>query len=375
MSRGAIAILSTENLLHNLNTIKRAAPEKKVMAMIKANAYGHGLRSVASRLHRHVDSLGVASVDEALAIRKSGVNSPITLIEGIFEPDELLIASAQRFHVVFHDDSQIKWLEASSLPLPLKIWLKIDTGMGRLGFGPNDARNIYDRLSRNRQIVQPIGIMSHLACADTYEHPMNQQQLAAFNQFTATLPGPKSFANSAALFHFPSSQFDVVRPGLSLYGISPIKTKSAASFHLKPVMTLQTRLIAIRNFTAGSCIGYESTFTCPENMPVGVVAMGYGDGYPRLAQNGTPVLVNNQRCQIVGRVSMDMMSVDLRTSPHAKVGDPVVLWGDQLPLEEVAAYTTHSPYDLVTGVQQRVKFYWTLHTGNETDSEAPHAPY
>ena len=202
--------------------------------------------------------------------------------------------------------------------------------------------------------------MSHFACADDFEHLMNQKQVQTFHQFVEQLPGPKSFANSAAVFQFPQAHYNVVRPGLSLYGISSVRNKTASQLHLKPVMTLQTRLIAIRQFSQGSCIGYESNYTCPENMPVGVVAMGYGDGYSRSARNGTPVLVNGIRCPLVGRVSMDMMSVDLRNCSTAKVGDPVILWGDQLPLEEVAAYTTGSPYDLVTGVQQRVKFYWTL---------------
>jgi alanine racemase len=360
MSRAAIAILSTENLLHNLETIKKAANQRKIIAMIKANAYGHGLRSVASRLEKHVDSLGVASIDEALALRKTGVKTPITLIEGVFELDELIIASTQRFHVVFHDETQIKWLEASSLPLPLKAWIKIDTGMGRLGFDLDQAKDIYKRLLTNEQIAQPIGVMSHFACADNLNHPLNQKQIDAFRLFTQGLPGLKSFANSPALFNFPAIHCDVVRPGISLYGISPFKEKSAAELNLLPVMTLQTRLIATRIFKKGSSIGYGSHFTCPEDMPIGVIAMGYGDGYPRSAQNGTPILVKKVRCQIVGRVSMDMITVDLRNCPNACIGDPVVLWGDQLPIEEVASHTANIPYDLVTGVQQRVKFRWTL---------------
>ena len=360
MSRRAIAILSTENLLHNLQIIRNSAPNSKIMAMLKGNAFGHGLRSVASRLEKHVENLGVASIEDALALRKIGINSPITLTEGVFEADELLIASAQRFEVVFHDQSQINWLEASRLPLPLKIWIKVDTGMGRVGFSGEQVEIIHERLATNMQVLQPIGIMSHFACADKLDHPMNQIQMNAFHKFAHQLPGPKSFCNSSAIFHFPVAQYDVVRPGLALYGISPISGKSGADIHLKPVMTLKSRLVAVRKFKKGSCIGYESKFTCPEDMQVGVIAMGYGDGYPRLAQNGTPVLVDNIKCKIVGRVSMDMMSVDLRTAPHAQVGDPVVLWGNSLPLEEVASYTPKSPYDLITGIQQRVNFYWTM---------------
>jgi alanine racemase len=360
MSRGAIAILSTDNLLHNLSVLKKASNGRKIIAMVKANAYGHGLRSVASRLSNHVYSLGVASIDEALALRKTGIHTPITLIEGVFEPDELLVASAQRFHVVFHNETQVSWLETSSLPLPIRGWIKIDSGMGRLGFSLDQAKGIYAQLAQNQQIVQPIGIMSHFGCADDLEHPLNQSQISAFSKFSQGLPGLKSFSNSPALFNFPSSHYDVVRPGIALYGISPLKEKSAEELNLRPVMTLQTRLIAIRSLSKGSSIGYGSSFTCPEDMNVGVVAMGYGDGYPRTARNGTPVLVNHVRCQLVGRVSMDMATIDLRPCVQARVGDPVILWGDKLPIEEVASHTAHVPYDLVTGVQQRVKFHWTL---------------
>jgi alanine racemase len=359
MTRAANATLSTENLLHNIAVIKKAAPNKKIMAMVKANAYGHGLRSVAFRLENHVDHLGVASIDEALALRKIGVNTPITLMEGAFEPEELVMASTHCFSVVFHDESQVNWLETSFLPLPLNAWMKIDTGMGRLGFSLTQAKTMYHRLSQNQCLIQPIGIMSHLACADNKDYPLNQKQISAFNTFAAQMQGLKSLVNSAGIFNFPSAHYDVMRPGIAIYGISPIKGKSAAELNLRPVMTLQSRLIAVRTFNKNQSVGYGAQFTCPENMPVGVVALGYGDGYPRTARTGTPVLVNNIRCQLIGRVSMDMFTVDLRPCQRAKVGDPVILWGDQLPMEEVTAYTAHSPYDLVTGVQQRVRFRWT----------------
>ena len=363
MSRAAIAILSTENLFHNLEVIKKASPRSKVMAMIKANAYGHGLRSVALRIGKNVDSLGVASIDEALALRKIGVKTQMTLVEGIFEPDELLIASSQQFHVVFHHESQLEWLEKTALPLPLKAWLKIDTGMGRLGFSLDDAKSAYQRLSKSSQVIHPIGIMSHLACADQQDHPLNQSQIREFSEFIKNLPGPKSLCNSPALFQFESHQHDVVRPGLAMYGVSPIQGKSAQDLGLKPVMTLQTRLIAVHTLKKGSSIGYGGQFVCPEDMPVGVIAMGYGDGYPRTARNGTPVLVNHTKCQVVGRVSMDMTTIDLRTCPSAKIGDPVVLWGNGLPIEEVATHTAHVAYDLLCGIQPRVKFHWTFFGG------------
>lgn len=366
MSRAALAILSTENLLNNLRVIKETSGNSRVMAMIKANAYGHGLRSTAKRICHHVDTLGVASIDEAVALREIGIKSSITLAEGVFEPDELLIASVNRFSVVFHEESQLQWLEGSSLPLPLRAWMKIDTGMGRLGFPVEKAVEVYKRLSRSSHLIQPVGVFSHFACADQASHPMNEIQKAAFFEVCKSLPDshliPKTFANSPAIFNFPETHLDLVRPGISLYGVSPFVGKTAQELGLKPVLTLQTRLIAVRQFAAGASVGYGSLFTCPESMPVGVVAMGYGDGYPRTARTGTPVLVGQKKCQLVGRVSMDMATIDLRNCPEAKVGDPVTLWGEGLPIEEVASFTANCPYDLLTGIQQRVKFHWTLET-------------
>ncbi len=359
MARVATVTLSTKNLLHNLETIKKQAQDREIMAMIKANGYGHGLRSVAMLLDGKVSSFGVACVDEALALRKVNVKAPITLMSGAFEPNDLLIASEQNFHLIFHEKQQLKWLETIKLTNPIKIWLKIDTGMGRLGFLPEDTKEIYKILSNNPQIIKPIGIISHLAYSEEKDHPLNQTQFKRFKQFTKELSGPKSIANSAAIFNFENNLYEVVRPGLSLYGISPLPHKSASSLNLKPVMTLQTKLVKVSNFKKHTTIGYGARFSCPEDMPVGVIAMGYGDGYPRTAKDGTPVLVNNKKCQIVGRVSMDMATIDLRNCPDAKVGDPVTLWGEKLPIEEVAKHTDHIPYDLICGVQQRIKFYWS----------------
>ncbi|MEK6734253.1 MAG: alanine racemase [Pseudomonadota bacterium] len=360
MSRLAIATLSTENLLHNLEVIKSYAKNSDIMCMVKANAYGHGLRSVSMRLDGKVFSLGVASVDEALALRKVNVKAPITLMSGAFEADDLFIASCQNFHLIFHEETQINWLNNIKLPKPIKVWLKIDTGMGRLGFDIESAKKAYEILSKNSQVIQPIGIISHFACADDLESDLNKQQIVKFIEFTKDLPGPKTFANSAAIFGLPDTHYDMVRPGIAIYGISPFKDKTASELGLKPVMTLQTRLVSVTNAKKGSYIGYGSRFLCPEDMKIGVIAMGYGDGYPRTARDGTPILVNNKPCQLVGRVSMDMAMIDLRNCHDAKVGDPVILWGDGLPIEKIAKHTDNIPYDIICGVQQRVKFYWTV---------------
>jgi alanine racemase len=361
MSRCANAILSTENLLHNLQILKEKSPNCQVIAMIKANAYGHGLRSTAMRLEKHVFSLGVASVDEAIALRKVGIKIPITLMAGAFEADDLLVASCENFHVVFHDQSQILWLLKQRLPKKIYIWLKINTGMGRLGFSLEQAHQIYAQLNEIEYVEKPIGIMSHMACADEVDNELNSLQIDAFREFTTHYPkAKKTLANSAAIINFQDSLCDVVRPGISLYGYSPIKGTSAASLGLKPVMSLQTKLITINNFKKGQSIGYGSQFICPQDMPIGVIAIGYGDGYPRTARNGTPVLVNNTLCAIVGRVSMDMITIDLRNNKSANVGDVVTLWGEGLPLEDVALNTQNSVYDIICAIQHRVKFYWTM---------------
>lgn len=359
MARATCAILSTDNLWHNLGVLRARAGKAKILAMVKANAYGHGLRSVAQRLDGRVDALGVASVDEAMALRQAGVQAPVVLMEGVFAPEELDLAAAHHFHVVFHEELQLSWLAQARLSAPLVAWLKVDTGMGRLGFDLAQAEAAYRMLAASSNVVQPVGIMSHFACADEPEHLLNARQIAAFGTLAALGEGPRSLCNSAGIFAFAAQHGDWVRPGLALYGASPLVGQSATALGLKPVMTVQTRLIAVRTMKAGATLGYGARFVCPADMKVGVMAIGYGDGYPRTAREGTPVLVKGVRCALVGRVSMDMATVDLRACPEAEIGDPVVLWGDGLPVEDVATMSGHVAYDLFTGVQARVKFQWT----------------
>lgn len=360
MSRGAIAVLSSENLVHNITKIRSLAPSKSIIAMVKANAYGHGIRSTALRIDKHVDSLGVASIEEGLALRKVGVKSPIVLIEGVFEPDELLIASCQNFHVVFHHPTQLEWLKGLSLPLPLTAWIKIDSGLGRLGFSINEANEVLNILKSCKYIKQPIGLMTQLSCADDPDHYLNETQLKLFNQLAKDWEGPKSLANSATMFAFPEAQYEVVRPGLFMYGVSPFKGTKASDYGLKPVMTLQTRLISVRAREAGSFIGYSATHQVKEPTNIGIIAIGYGDGYLRALPPKTPVLVNGEKCHLVGRISMDMAAIDLTPCKDVAVGDPVVLWGEGLPIEEVIEGSTVIPNELLTGVQSRVKFHWTM---------------
>lgn len=357
MSRPTFAILSTKNLLHNLSVIKNLIKPAKIIAMVKANAYGHGIRSVALRLNEQVDLFGVASIDEALALRKVGIKTPILLMQGVFEPNELLIASTERFHVVFHNKEQIEFLKKSYLPIPLQAWIKVNTGMGRLGFNSEEVDFFYKELLKCQ--TESVKILSHFSCSEDLKSPFNKKQINLFEQLAKHINTEYSLCNSGGIFHFPDTYYHYVRPGISLYGVSPIKDKIGADLNLKPVMTLQTSITAVKMLKKGDYIGYGARYRCPEDMPIGIVAFGYGDGYPITAKDGTPVLVNNTLCSLVGRVSMDMMTVDLRACPSTQVGDPVILWGDQLPIERVATYTMTIPWEMLTSIQHRVKFLWT----------------
>jgi len=355
----ATAILSTENLIHNVATIRNKVPYARILAMIKANAYGHGIRSVALRIEPYVDGLGVARIEEAIALRAVGVRSAIVIMSGVFSASAFALAAQEKFSVVLHDIAQLHWLEKSVLSVPLRVWIKIDTGLGRLGFHPEAGLAAYIALKQDARIEQPIGVMSHMACADVPQHLLNTEQLSLFAAVAQQVDGPKSICNSAGVFAFPEHHYDLVRPGIALYGISPLAGISAASLDLKPVMTINTRLIAVKQVQKGKSLGYGAGFICPETMPIGIIALGYGDGLPRTMTDGAPIMVNDVCCRIVGRVSMDMVTIDLRACPTACVGDPVVVWGEGLPLEELVAYTSHIPYDMLTAVQSRVKFTWT----------------
>lgn len=359
MSRTAIALMSTENLLHNLRVIQKISAPAKTIAMLKANAYGHGIRSVGARLADRVYAFGVASIDEALALRKHGITTPILLMQGIFEPEELQIASEQDFQIVFNNEIQVGWLEKSSLSRPIHAWIKINTGMNRLGFKLDKAALFFERIQKSPLIQGPVKIISHFACADTPSHPLNTIQIHAFQNAIQDLTTEYSLCNSAGIFNFPDCHYDYVRPGIALYGVSPIPGKSALDLNLKPVMTLKTCLMAIQHLKKGDTVGYGAQYTCPENMPIGIIAFGYGDGYPFTARSGIPILINDRRCYLIGQVSMDMIAVDLRPYPQAQIGDTALLWGEGLPVEQIAAHTSNMNWDMLTSVQNRVKFIWT----------------
>lgn len=358
MKTTTYAHLSKKNLLSNINIFKNLAKNSQIIAMIKANAYGHGLRTVALSIEPYVSMLGVARIEEALALRKVHIKIPILLMEGVFDKEEFFQAESQNFQVVLHNDEQINWLKQVSLKNPINIWLKINTGMGRLGFEADLAQEIFSFLLNNSQVKKPIGIMSHLACAHDQNHPLNKQQFENFINFTKDKTALKSINNSPGVINFSEFNYDFIRPGLGLYGACPVNHKNAKDLKLKPVMTLKAKIIAIHQMKKGTFIGYGARFICPKDMRVGVLAIGYGDGYPRTAKDGTPMLINDTICQLIGKVSMDMLTVDLSKAPNAKVGDFATLWGEGLPIDDVAPYTQNCAYDLFCGIQNRVIFEW-----------------
>ena len=359
MSRATQATINLKALRHNLGRVKQLAPNSQIIAVIKADGYGHGIVRVAKALDE-ADKFGVASLDEALALRNKSIRKTIVLLEGVFEASEFSKAGLQNVEVVIHHISQLEMLEeyartASNAASRISVWLKVDTGMHRLGFPPDIVQIVWQRLQAI-PLVKDVFLMTHLANADDQKDMVTKMQVQLFNHTTQGLQAQKSIANSAGIIGWPDTHADVVRPGIMLYGVTPFNVGTGLDHQLEPVMTLSSELIAVNFQKKDSPVGYGGEFVCPEDMPVGVVAIGYGDGYPRHAKNGTPVLVNGKRAELIGRVSMDMICVDLRQHPDAKVGDPVELWGDGLPIEEVARSADTIGYELLCHVTQRVKF-------------------
>ncbi len=324
------------------------------MSVVKADAYGHGIERVVPALNQ-TDAFAVATLGEAARVRAAGWNGPLVLLEGFSNMEELAAGVELGTEMVIHHASQIKWLNKLGARLENRTWLKIDTGMHRLGFPAEEAEAIYSVLKKYAG-SEGIGLMSHLACADEVDNPMTGQQIERFENAITQFDGPRSLANSAALLNFENSHLDWIRPGLVLYGISPLAGSQGADFGLQPAMTLECRIIAINHCKKGDSVGYGAAYQCPEDMPVGVAAVGYGDGYPWCAPNDTPVRVNDQSAAIVGRVSMDMITIDLRGIPNTRVGERVVLWGNGVPIEQVAHACETIPYELICGVTSRVKY-------------------
>lgn len=339
---------------HNLAAARKWAPGSKVMAVIKANGYGHGALRAAKSLS-DADAFAVASIDEAQHLRRAGVDKSILVLEGAFTAEEWLVANQQHIDMVIHQSRQLDWLEQASLASPQGVWLKVDTGMHRLGMQPSEVQGAIYRLDKCPSIRKPLVMMSHLASADLVNSSDNSQQLNTFRRVIDGLSVGASMANSAAVIGLPETHFNWVRPGIMLYGISPISGTSGLELGLQPVMTLESEVIALRKIAAGETVGYCSEWRAAKASTIATVAVGYGDGYPRHAPSGTPVWINGSCYPLVGRVSMDMITVDVTAATETvSVGAPVVLWGEELPIETVAEMAGTIGYELVCQVTQRV---------------------
>lgn len=349
------AVINLSACRHNLSVAKEAAPYSKCIVIIKANAYGHGMVQIAKAL-TDADVFAVARIEEAIALRDSGITTPILLLEGFTSASELDLVCKHKLDSVIHTESQVQLLEQSKGEA-ITVVVKVDSGMHRLGFNPKELKNISQRLEKCTSINQPIKYMTHFSNADDKQDDKTLKQLEVFYQSIENLSVNEiSIANSAGILGWPQSHATWNRPGIMLYGVSPFINSTASDHNLKPVMTLSSKLISVKKVKKGEAIGYGGTYICEKDMTVGIAAIGYGDGYPRHAKTGTPVLVNNKRCRLLGRVSMDMICVELSEQTKAKINDPVVLWGDGLAVEEVAEHADTIAYELLCGVTNRVEF-------------------
>lgn len=352
MPRPLVAQIDLAALGHNLSLAKRLAGTARVLAVVKANAYGHGLVRAARAL-RAADGFAVLTLDEASLLRSEGYSHPIVLLEGFFHPDELPEIARRRLQPVIHREDQAETLIRKKLEHRLDVFVKVDTGMRRLGLPPGRLRDVVFKLRASANVGN-ITLMSHFARADDPDVGVSAQ-MATFHAASAGLELPVTLANSAALLAYPESHGDWVRPGIMLYGSSPLIGTTGLELGLLPVMTLRSQLIAVQFVRKGEGVGYGARFVAPRDMRVGIVACGYADGYPRHADTGTPVLVEGQRTRTLGRVSMDMLHVDLSEIGHAHVGSPVTLWGDALSVDEVAAASGTIGYELLTALAARVR--------------------
>lgn len=355
MNSGSItrAIINLVALKHNQQVLQKQAPDSLILAVVKANAYGHGMVRIAQALSG-IHALGVARLNEALLLRESGITTPIVLLEGFFHADDLETLVTHNLQTVVHSQQQLNAIMASKLNKPLQVWLKLDTGMHRIGFHEDEFDEAYKVLNTSQNVLKPINLMTHFNCADEIHNSATATQLLCFQAHTKADSGLNSLANSAATLAWPETHADIIRPGIALYGISPFIDKIASDFNLQPVMTLKSQLIAVREHQQGDSVGYGANWTADKDTTLGVVAVGYGDGYPRMAPEGTPILVNGRLVPIVGRVSMDMLTVDLGENSTDRVGDDVTLWGEGLPATQVANHIGTIAYELVTKLTSRV---------------------
>jgi len=350
MPRPIQATVDTGAIKHNLTVVRGHAGESRIWAVIKAGAYGHGLECTARAL-QDADGFAMLDFEEAIRVRRAGVDKPVLLLEGIFKPQDVALLTEHRLTPVFHNIEQIEIIEKATLDRPIDAYLKVNSGMNRLGFTVDNVRLAWNAL-KNHPAIGEVTLMTHFADADGAGGVA--AQLEWFNSMTQAFDAPRCLANSAALVRFPETRADAVRTGIMLYGCSPFADTSAESLGLRPAMTLRSEIIAVQNLQQGERVGYGFGYEAAEELTIGIVACGYADGYPRHAPTGTPVLVAGQRTRTIGRVSMDMIAVDISTIPEAYIGTQVTLWGEGLSADEVAASAGTLSYELLCALAPRV---------------------
>jgi len=358
MTRPTCAIIDTEALRHNFQLAQSLSPTAQTMPMVKANAYGHGAIQTAQALADIAPAFGVACIEEALELRDAQIQQPILLLEGHHSDDELQIAEQHNLWLMIENHTQLKTLLNAKLNKPLTVWIKLDTGMHRLGFPLDDAKQVFQQLSNSANIAQTPILASHFACADNLDSTFTQQQHQRFNQFTESLGEPNlktSLSNSATILGWPEINDQWQRPGYMLYGASPFDRPQTHADQLQPVMHFQSAIISTRSVAVGESVGYTANWTAQRPSRIATIAVGYGDGYPRHATNGTPVLIQGVKCPLVGRVSMDMITVDITDLPNGvDIGELVTLWGAELSVNEVAQHCNTIGYELLTRMPSRV---------------------
>ena len=352
--RQATVYIDREALQYNLNRVKQLAPTAKIVSMVKANAYGHGVKDCLAALG-NTDAFGVACLEEALEIRELGFHQPITLIEGVFSAEEMQIVVDQNIEVVVHHQQQLDWLKAKKSAYQaknLKVWVKLNSGMNRLGFKVPEIIDVINSLKAEGFTCV---LAMHFANADADNHPLNEQQKNQFLQVKeACAPVLASCCNSAAIFKWPELNFDFVRPGIMLYGASPFSDKTVHELDLKPVMIFEAEIIALNHIHAGETVGYGSTFKAEQDMDIAIVSIGYGDGYPRAFPKQNYVVINGQQTRVIGRVAMDMIAIDV-TNLNATLGTRVELWGKERLVDDVAEANGTIGYELLCRLSNRPK--------------------
>ncbi|MGR4067287.1 alanine racemase [Billgrantia sp. C5P2] len=371
MSRPLVADIDLDALRHNYALARELAGDSRALAVIKADAYGHGAAECARALEslpegQRPPAFAVACLEEAEALREGGVEAPIVLLEGIFEAQELARVEALGLWMAVHSEWQVRALLAYRPARPIPVWLKVDSGMHRLGFPPEQAVAVWERLAAAPPCVTGLMLMSHFATADALDSTYFDSQLACMRALAKRLDAPLCLANSPATLAWPQAHGSWVRPGVMLYGSDPLERPSEASRRLEPVMTLRSEIIAVRDLAVGEPVGYAGRWRAPRPSRIAVVACGYGDGYDRHAVDGTPVLVAGQRTVLAGKVSMDMLTVDVTDIPEADIGTEVVLWGRSrhgavLSVDEVARHCDTISYTLLTGILPRVPRRYSRH--------------